>query len=324
MFRTFARLTLAFALILTAACNQTKTSVVVDPALLVLVPRDTVLVAGIRIDKLRGTAFYKQYIEPNQPAELARFIEETGVDPAKQLNEILLCSNGKAKESVLLLRGKFSQAPLAVIGGDRPELRLIQKGWQEETVAGLAVATRDNIMAAFINGGVAVTGPRDAVTHLLENRGKNIGPSPDLQARIAAIPYRHQIWAATTGSLLQQLQLPDSRGGTINIGGLSEALQRSHGMQAGVDLSNGLFFDAHADLANPTDSKQIHDALRAVLGLARLQTPTDQPELLRLYNAVKVSQDSSALLLQANLSKDQLDQAAKLIGRYTNRANHGD
>lgn len=291
-------------------------SVVIDPALLTLVPSDTTTVAGVRVDKLRGTSTYTKFIEPNLPKELDQFVKETQVDPRKDLQELLFWTNGK--ESSLILRGKFSRAPLAAIGGDRPELRLVERGWKEETIHGLQVASLQNFVVGFVNSSVAVVGERAGVTHVLAQRGKG-GPSKELQVRIEEVGYRHQIWAASTGSPLRELRLPDMSGGSLQIGGLEPALRNMQGAQLGVDLKEGAYVEVKAVTAQADDATLIHDALRGVIGLGRLQTKSDQRELLQFFDALKVSAEASNVFLRAQFTPEQLERAWTMVNEM--RAN---
>jgi hypothetical protein len=87
------------------------------------------------------------------------------------------------------------------------------------------------------------------------------------------------------------------------------------GIQAvmlGVDLSKGLNLTARLDCRTADDARHVHDALRGALGMARLSTPDNQPELLRVYDAIQVTQGNSLVEVKGDLPADQVDRVLTL------------
>jgi hypothetical protein len=305
------------AAVLLAGCDQKpKESVVVDPALLVLAPSDSVVLAGVRVDKLKDTPLYAKYVEPNQPKQLDEFVRITGIDPRKHLQEFLVAVT--KKEPVLLVRGKFSKAPLAAIGGDRPELRLVQQGWKEETMQGLQVATNGDAVVGFINPSVAVVGTRAAVSHTLSERGKG-GPSKPMQDAIRRIGYRHQVWAVSNGAPMQSLETADLSVFAFKLVGLGEAIRGIKEVRAGADFSKGAYVEIEADAANADQARNLHDAMRGGLGFARLQTPSDKPELLGMLDKVKVSMDAARISIRADFAPEQIEEVSRMVNALNRR-----
>ena len=102
---------LSLAVLFTACTKQPSPTVVVDPALAMLVPSDTTMLAGIKMEPLRATPLYKKYVTDQQwPPQVLDFIKETGLDPRKDIWELLTCSDGKS--TVIMARGRFSVAEL--------------------------------------------------------------------------------------------------------------------------------------------------------------------------------------------------------------------
>ncbi len=99
-------LPIALAFFLLAGCQPKQSaSLHISPALETLVPSDTVVVLGVNLAAIRDTTIYQKLITRVPLPQLDRFTQQTGLDPRKDLSEILLCSNGKS--ALLLVRGKF-------------------------------------------------------------------------------------------------------------------------------------------------------------------------------------------------------------------------
>ena len=100
------RFALLAALALAGCAHRAPATVKVDPALETLVPADTVLMVGTRLEALMKTPVYKNNFAGRNFSQIQDFATTTGIDPRKDLWELLFVSNGK--QGVLLGRGKFA------------------------------------------------------------------------------------------------------------------------------------------------------------------------------------------------------------------------
>jgi len=97
---------LAFVLAL-AGCGKTPPGPKIDPALSSLIPPDTILLAGARLDKLQETSIYKKHLADRPVPLIDDFPKRIGLQVKRQdLWELLLISDGK--QSLVLGRGKFA------------------------------------------------------------------------------------------------------------------------------------------------------------------------------------------------------------------------
>src|SRR5712692_1565032 len=90
--RTLVLLTSALAL----GCGSAETGRTrVDSTLAALVPADATMLAGVSMDAVRGTPFYRKMLAEKRLGPLDDFALETGFDPRKDVRELLVASNGK-------------------------------------------------------------------------------------------------------------------------------------------------------------------------------------------------------------------------------------
>src|SRR6187551_2503364 len=99
-------LILALAALVLTACKKSSEGALVDPALSTLVPADTTLLVGVRVEDLMKTPIYQKYLADLAIGPLDDFTRQTDLDVRKNLWEVLFISNGK--ENVVIGRGKFS------------------------------------------------------------------------------------------------------------------------------------------------------------------------------------------------------------------------
>src|SRR5579872_5199704 len=102
---------LAVAMAFCAACGHKAEGPKMDPSIATLVPADTVLMAGTRLEALLKTPIYQRNFADRKIPQIDEFAQRTGLDPRKDLWELLFASNGT--HGVLLGRGKFGDEMMA-------------------------------------------------------------------------------------------------------------------------------------------------------------------------------------------------------------------
>ena len=70
----------------------------------------TVFVLGANVDTIRDTPVFQKLLSRMPLPQLDEFTQRTGLDPRKDLSQVLTCSNGKT--GLLLARGKFKAQEL--------------------------------------------------------------------------------------------------------------------------------------------------------------------------------------------------------------------
>jgi len=138
------------------------------------------------------------------------------------------------------------------------------------------------------------------------------GVPPALREKLRSIAPRNQIFGAGIGGSLPMADALPSQGNLANLQNLLKALAS---WTLAADLRSGVKLDAEAVYRTEQDAKQIHDALRGLLGIARLSTPADAPELLRVYDGVKISMQKSTVTVLADVPAEALEKAVERLQR---------
>jgi hypothetical protein len=270
--------------------------VFIDPALATMIPSDTIFIAGMRVDKLRGSPFYKRLIEDRNSSTFDKLKTETGIDVRKDLWQILLADNGK--QSVILARGKFSEF------GREP--RLERQGARRFSYKGYLMLGDEQMAVMFPNSSTAMAGPAPLLRAVVDRRDSGGNRLPKhLQEQLNGIPASSQIFAAGDPSANSRLGKVDAPGNAAN---LLQFVRSIESVAAGVDLQQGLDADFKAVCRTEEDAKRFNATIRAVVGLARLNTPDDRPELLRALDGIRSDASARTVTLKGDLSVQQFDQ----------------
>jgi len=268
---------LALMCLAALGCSSAQTGAVrVDAALAGLVPADTVTLAGVRLDALRATPIYQKWIAGKPLLMADEFAKETGLDLRKDVSELLVASNGK--DTVALARGKFSPTAL------------------DPKLAG---------MVAFINSTTAVAGPPAVVRAVVDRRNPSGVPAA-LLAKVSTISAQNQIWAVSLGGFSQIASAVPPAGPMASLGKILSMLED---LTLAADLRSGVNAAVTGLCKTEQDARSLSDALRGLIGLGRLSTPNNEPEMLRLYDGIQVEQQQRTVRVRAQIPQDLLDKA---------------
>lgn len=291
-------LTVCFIALVVAGCKpKPSPTVVADPGLMTLVPSDTVFLAGIRMEPLRATPIYQKYVAQQKIQLVEDFRKQTGLDPTKDLWEFIVASNGK--DTAVLTRGQFSEMGL--------EPKLEKQGVQRMGYKGYTLLGDETSAVAFINSSTAIAARTPYVKTLIDGRGKSTGAPKWLMDRVKQIPSTNQIWFTGAG------ELPGlNRRDAGNMANLNVLIDRVQSFTGGIDFRAGA--RAHADAAcdNEADAEHLAQSVKGLVGMGRLSAPSNERDLLRAYDAVKVSFTGKVVTVDVDLPQDLVDRMIKL------------
>ena len=285
----------AALLCLTLAGCQAKRSesLHIDPALESLVPADAVLVAGANLEAIRNTPVFQKLLSRMPLPQLDEFTRRTGLDPRKDLSEVVSCTNGKT--GLLLARGRFRTQDL--------EARLEANGAKRIAYKKYSLFGDERAAIFFWNTSTAIGGPAPDLRSIIDQNGARGLPVP-LRDLLRSLPSGNQIYAALAGGLEGlNLAIPQDS----NLGNMTSALRSIDSATLGMDLRSGIAVTAEVASKSDRDAKFIHDMVKGVVGLGRLNTPDSHPELLKLYDAIQVTQQQTHTKVTADIPADLAD-----------------
>ncbi len=285
-------------LVLTGCVSTSSPGPHIDPALSSLIPPDTILLAGARLDKLQETPVYKQHLANRTVPLIDDFPKQIGLQVRrKDLWELLLISDGK--QSVVLGRGKFA---------DEAEPRIDRPGATRFAYKGFNLVGDEREAVLLVSPSVIGVGPTPALRSLIDNKGKSNGPPAAIADRLKDMYADAVFWAAYGGGVRT---LPfNLLGDMANVNKIVSSIQSGSmylDLRAGV---NGL---ATGNCANDQDAKGLYDALKALSGLGRLAIPKDRPEEARLLDGLRITQDAHKVNIHIEEPEELVGQLLELV-----------
>ena len=163
----------------------------------------------------------------------------------------------------------------------------------------------------ILDATLAAAGPLPVLQAALDQyKSANRKNAAALLDRARSVPETYQVYGISTGSgnfVAQNMPTPNQG---MDIGQVFRTMQNTF---FEVDLRNGMKAMADGWAVTPKDAKTVSDALRGMIGMGRLNTPDNKPELLRLWDGIKVDLSDRRVTLTIDVSQDLVDELVKQV-----------
>lgn len=287
-------------LVALTACNSAETGRTgIDSTLIALVPPDATMLSGIRMEAVRATALYRKMLAQQALPQLDDFGRKTGFDPRRDVRELLIASNGT--DVLMAARGAFNLHGI--------------EGSTKSSYKGYTLYANESRAVGLIDSSTAVAGPLTAVRAALDRYKAGSRARPDeLLARARQIPSENQVWSVSNGfENLLTMTIPQ-QGNAANVGRILGSLQNT---TAAADFRTGVNGFIDGLCRTDQDAKNLGDAARGLVGLGRLSVPENQPELLKLWDGIRVDQQERTVKITVAIPEDLVDKLIDLLGKQS-------
>ena len=222
------------------------------------------------------------------------------MDPRRDLSSSLIAWDGS--DVLAMVQGAFSS--------DQIQQHLKTAAMPSEKYNRITLYGDGKRDFAILDKSVAIAGPVLVLKKSLDQAATGAGGIPeDLKLQLARLNSGAQVWLVSSGVIsLEQLSMrSDAATALSNISDYIDATA------IGLTLGSGLQLDARISCISEQGSQRVHDALRGVIGLARLNTPDNQLEQLKIWDSFHVEKQGKEVHLSAELTPALAD---KLVAAF--------
>lgn len=235
-----------------AGCsNPPPKRVFIDPGLAPLIPPDTTVLAGIRVDLIAKQPGFA--LLANLRA-VQRFVEITGIDPKKSLWQVLFVSNGSG--GLLLGRGRFANELMA------PDVERYGAAGGRFDYKGLSMVGSEQDAMVFINSSTTAIGAAPALRALVDGLPRQHDVPERFAPLLAEIPLEAEVWGAYAGGPVD-LDLP---GNLVNLRKVFPLLQSG---EFYANLDKQLHLSAAGTSPSEQSAQELHDSLQGLMAIAQ-------------------------------------------------------
>ncbi len=287
---------MAAAVLLGLSCSKTQQSgASLDEAFRAGISPDVQTIVAVKVDTLKASDLYRRHQQLLDLPQFNAMAERAGLDPRRDISNLCLTWDGK--HLLLMAQGTFSSAQL--------EQKLLAGGAQRVQYKNFVLFTHDADAVAFPGQGLAIASFTGEAEAALDRLAAHSGAVPDeLRERMGEIPADAQIWEASRGGLpAANYPLRSDLDSA-----LSNIATFVSGTSFGLRFDSGLHVQSRIVCKSAEGAQRVNDALRGLIGFARLSTNDNELDLLRVWDSVSVSKDRKDVNVKADLAADLADK----------------
>jgi hypothetical protein len=296
------------ALLAALSCgNRPQTGVSIDSAFRAFIPSGTKVLASIRLDRLESSPLYARHEKELDLTRLDAVTERIGVDPRRDVSNLLVAWNGT--RSLVLARGHFTPAEV--------QRKLISLGSRPTRYQTYTLIGNQHNSVVFLSKNLAAAGPPELLHAALQDHDTGSGGVPEeLQQRLRDVPSQDQIWIVSRGGL-PFAEIPMRSDVESALSNIVSYVNRT---ATGIGIDTGVHLESDISCVSDQGAQRVRDALRGGIGLARLTTKDNEADLLRLYDAVNVTEEQQMVHVRADVSGDLVDKLFAYLPHFARRA----
>jgi hypothetical protein len=302
------------------------------PGEALILPAEARFVMGLDVKRFTSSPFYERYASRRgmQPEGLVELEERTGLNPARDIDEIVVAGTAQADRGpgLVLALGRFDLYKLGRAietgGGEGHRVEGVtvysftnpapvsheEKGRPRAETSGPAdreEPVRRTLALALLDERALLFGPRDQVESATASFVRGEAPlrkNAPLVALVEKVRPGSTFWMAGDQSLLARMpsSVPAPGGGPD----ASISLPALRSLTVTGDLEPDVSLAITGEAADEPAAKNLADVVRGFVALMSLQA-RQKPELQQLTSAVTVATEANRVLVSARLPYEVID-----------------
>lgn len=279
------------------------------PGQALLLPADARFVMGIDVKRFTASPFYARYAKQGgmSPDALRELQEKTGLDPARDVDQIVLAGSGTdGRSGLALVTGRFDPSRI----GRTLEADGKARGYTVDGVTVYAVKDAQQPMAlAMLGADALLFGPKAKVEAALASRTRGETPlstNATLIGLVSKVRPGSTFWMVGDQGLMANLQNPT--GAAPGASGPSPAfnLPQLRSLTIVGDVDPQVSLSITGDAGDAPTAQKLADMVRGLVAMASLQAQ-QKPELQQLASAVTVATEANRVIVSAQIPYALLD-----------------
>lgn len=270
--------------------------------------------AYVNLAQIRASDFYQLFLDSlngkmRSDGKMKEFIEATGVDPRKDVQEIYAAvdpAGGHGDERFLaVLIGRYNPEKLIrYVEENDPHRKLERTDYNG--IALFSDAHGNGPTFAFVDNSQAVVGSGEWVKSWLDQHASGKGANNANQDLVRHIQYKNGAWMVlNAGEMVDEL--------FMNGMGRSPEMRRFKALEAIEKVSVSFSFadrirmDGSGQFSDAANAELFHDAIKGVLAAAKLTVSSDR-DAVDVINKIDISTDKNQVRIKTEMTRQDLEK----------------
>ena len=275
-----------------------------DSSMLNLLMPDAKVVSGVDVERTRNSPFGQYFLNQMGAREsgLEKFKEMTGLDPRKDVYEIVVASSDSGASlqtggagSVVIVRGAFDPSKL---------MQLASAHGTVTSYNGTQVIEADSAWVGLL-GNLLVAGPQPGVKSAIDRFRSAKKADAVLVSRIQAASSRHDAWFLTTvspGALAGNLSSNPNIKGAMS----GDLVQGIENISAGVKFGANVIVSGEAMARSNQDATALVDVMRFFASMA--QSNGGKSGAMGMLDAVQMTADGRTVKFSLTTPEQEFEK----------------
>jgi hypothetical protein len=292
--------------------TQARAAVGPMPGEALVLPADSRFVMGFDVKRFTASPFYARFASERgmQPEALRELEEKTGLDPARDIDQIVVAGSpvaGRSTPGVVMVFGRFDTYKLGrametegkAVGHNVGGVSVYGFKENDSHAPSLALALLDENHLLF--------GPRAQVEAAVGSRTRGETPlrtNAVLLGLVEKVRPGSTFWMVGDQSLLAGMPATVPAPGGAD--GATVSLPALKSLMVTGDLDPQVSLNVTGEAADDMAAKNLADVVRGFVALMSLQS-RQKPELQQLASAVTVATEQNRVLVSARVPYELLD-----------------
>lgn len=278
------------------------------PAEGLLFPAETRFVVGLDVKRLVSSPLYQRFKAQARPDALRDLEEKTGVNPERDVDQVLIAGRGAGgpEHGLAVVIGSFDTYKLGRLIETSPKAKSIGRNFEGFTEYVFSEGGKESKAVVFLDKQALVIGSQSAVEAAVSSRAKGAMPlrgNTSIMGLLERVKPGASFWMVGDQSLLQNLpSMIPAPGGNGN----SIALPTLKSLMATGELDPAISLAITGDTPDEAAATNLADIVRGFVALASMQA-SQRPELKDLAQAISVSTEKSQVHVNARFSYELLE-----------------
>jgi len=291
--------------------SQARAAVGPMPAEALVLPADARFVMGFDVKRFTASPFYARFASERgmQPEALRELEEKTGLNPARDVDQIVVAGAGVAGKHAPGLAMVFGRFDLYKLGRTmETDGKAVGRNVDGVSIYGFKEDDAQALALAFLDENHLLFGPRPEVEAAVASRKRGETPlrkNAALLGLVERVRPGSTFWMVGDQSLLAGMPTSVPAPGS-SADGATVTLPALKSLVVTGDLDPQVSLSVTGEAVDEMAAKNLADVVRGFVALMSLQA-RQKPELQQLASAVTVATEQTRVLVSARVPYELLD-----------------